>query len=322
METTHEVPLPAALVDELIPFWNGIFGDEPADIEREAFLGTEEEVSHSTLYLAREGDAVAGTCFTMHSRSAPALAGFGEVATDPRFRRRGIAGRLCGAAARDFRARGGQAFFLGTGNPAAARVYQRHGWRKLAGANVMANITSGESPEAFLVDFFRRPADANIEPAGADVRVPMIALVLVPHDAQVLDANVGLLSCRHTVQSSCMGLYPRYVRGLAGGRGTWWAARATDGRVVGLASAVLDAEWRCRVDAFTHQYFAHAWAGLIGAALQWGIDRGATELGALVSVEDEPKQALFETLGFRDDGSGEEFEIGERPVPSRRLTKA
>ena len=321
METKHEVPLPAALVDELIPFWHASFGEGPVDIEREVFIGQEEDCSHGTLYLAREGDIVAGTCFTMHSRTAPELAGFGEVATDPRFRCRGIAGRLCGEAVSDFRDRGGQALFLGTGNPAAARVYQRQGWRKLAGAEVMVNISSGESPEAFLVDFFRPPAEVRIEPAGADVRVPMIALILVPHDDQVLDANVGLYSCRYTVQSSCMGLYPRYVRGLAEGRGAWWAARTEDGRVVGLASALLDGARRCQVDGFTHMYYAHVWAELLGAAGQWGSARGADQVGALVSVEDEAKLARFESLGFAEDGSGEEFEIGGRRVASRRLTR-
>ena len=49
-------------------------------------------------------------------------------------------------------------FFLGTVNPAAARVYHRLGWRKLAGAEVMANILSGESPEAFLVEYFQKGA--------------------------------------------------------------------------------------------------------------------------------------------------------------------
>ena len=34
-------------------------------------------------------------------------------------------------------------------------MYTRCGWRKLAGAEVMAFIVSGDSPEAFLVDFFR-----------------------------------------------------------------------------------------------------------------------------------------------------------------------
>ncbi len=317
-----EVPIAAELVDELIPFWESIFGEGPPDIGREVFLGAEDEYSRSTLYLEQEGGKVAGTCFTMLSRTAPEVAGFAEVATDPQFRGRGIATRLCSQAVEDFRARGGQAFFLGTGNPVAARVYYRLGWRKLAGTNVMANISSGESPEGFLVDYFRQPGKAVIERAGPDVRVPMIPLIVIPHAWQVLDANVGLYSCRYCVQHSCMGLYLRYMRGLDRDRDAFFAARPGDGRVVGLASARLDGAGGCQVDGFAHLNFSSAWNELMQAACQWGIDQGASKVQAVVSVEDEEKQALFEALGLRPDGAGADFDVEGRVVGSRRMKAA
>ena len=49
----------------------------------------------------------------------------GEVATDPKQRRSGISTRLCACALEEFRGNGGEAIFLGTGNPDAARVYYR-----------------------------------------------------------------------------------------------------------------------------------------------------------------------------------------------------
>ena len=54
-----------------------------------------------------------------------------------------------------FRDEGGEVLFLGTVNPAAARVYNRLGWRRLAGSTVYANVTADLSPEEFLVDWFR-----------------------------------------------------------------------------------------------------------------------------------------------------------------------
>ena len=229
---------------------------------------------------------------TVHSKTVSALAGFAEVATDPAFRGRGIATDLCSQAVNDFRSAGGEAFFLGTTNPAAARVYYRLGWRKLAGATVMANITSGESPEEYLVDYFRRSGEITISAAGPDVRIPMIPLIWTPHDDQILDANAGIYSRRYEVQGSCMGLYPRYVRELEG-QGTFFAARTEDGRVVGLSSAFVESEGACRIDGFVHHNFTKAWTPLIETAQAWGKTKGATHFRARVSVEDEDKRARF-----------------------------
>lgn len=309
----YAIPISTQLIDELFPFWTAIFGEATWDVERAVFLGAEEATSRSTLYLQRAGTQLAGTCFVMHSKSVPALAGFGEVATDPQFRGRGIATDLCSQALADFRMVGGEAFFLGTGNPVAARIYYRLGWRKLAGANVMVNLTSGVSPEEFLVDYFRQPGQVEVGMAGPEVRVPIIPLLLTPHDSQVLDANVGIYSCRYRTQNSCLGLYPRYVRGLQNGLGAFFAARTVDERVVGLATALpadRDRETAghdCQIDGFIHPRFAVAWPDLIAAACAWARTQGAAVLRAMIGVEDVEKQALFQSLGFVYQGPGEEF---------------
>ena len=231
-----EAPISAPLAGELQEFWKGIFGfsaEHPPDVAPEVFLGSEVEHNRLHVYLERRADTLAGTCTRTVSREVPILGGFGEVATQPALRRSGIASRLCGRAVEEFRAAGGRALFLGTNSPAASRVYHRLGWRKLAGADVMANISSGDSPEAFLVDYFRKPGEAAVVPATPAVRIPMIPLLHAPHDWQVLDANAGMYSTRYCVQYSCMGLYRRYLAAVAGGAGDWFCARTPDGRVVG-----------------------------------------------------------------------------------------
>lgn len=307
----YTTPLPEALIDELFPFWSAIFGEAAWDVERAVFLGAEAATSRSTLYLQRVGAKLAGTCFMMQSTTVPALAGFGEVATAPQFRGQGVAGDLCRQALADFRSVGGEAFFLGTVNPAAARIYHRLGWRKLAGANLMVNLTTAASPEEFLVDYFRQPGQVTVGLAGPDVRVPMIPLILSPHDSQVLDANVGLYSCRYQTQNSCMGLYPRYTRALANGLGAFFAARTTDGRVVGLATARrIDrdpGERVYQIDGFVHRRFAAAWLDLIQAACDWARTQGATALYAQIGMEDGAKQAVFQSLGFLYKGVHEGF---------------
>jgi len=315
----YEVPISEALIDELFPFWASIFGEVLPDIAREVFLGAEDAYNGGTLYLQRDGERLASTCFTMQSKTVPSLAGFSEVATDPQFRGKGIATELCGRAVEDFRAAGGEAFFLGTVNPAAARVYHRLGWRKLAGANVMANILSGNSPEAFLVDYFSVEKATVMEASAAD-RIPMIPLILCPHDWQVLDANTSVCSTRYATQNSCMGLYVRYERIQMGG-GAWFAARTAKKKVVGLSTARRDEEGAFQIDAFAHARFADVWEELTQAAVGWSQDRGEGGSYVVVSVEDEEKQSWFESLGFRRTGAGEEFELEGRRVASVRMEK-
>lgn len=317
----YEVPISEALIDELFPFWASIFGEVLPDIAREVFLGAEDAYNGGTLYLRREGERLASTCFTMQSKTVPSLAGFGEVATDPQFRGRGLATELCGQAMEDFRGAGGEAFFLGTVNPAAARVYHRLGWRKLAGANVMANILSGKSPEAFLVDYFTGGAATVVEASPAD-RIPMIPLILCPHDWQVLDANTGARSTRYATQNSCMGLYVRYERVRSGGGGTWFAARTAEGKVVGLSTTRRDDAGEFQIDAFAHARFAGVWEELVHAVTGRSQELGGGGCYAVVSVEDEEKRSWFKTLGFRGTGAGEEFELDGRRVASVRMDRS
>ncbi len=320
--TRINVPLPEGLIPELTLFWEEIFENSYEDF-KPIFAGNEIEDNEDILYLTRQGEDVAGTSHLTVGKAVPRLGGLGEVATPPAFRRQGIAARLCEAARDDFRRQGGEAFFLGTGNPAAARIYYRLGWRKLAGANVMALIVSGNSPEAFLVDYFREAeGQITIVPGTSAQRVPMIPLIVCPHDWQVLDANAGIFSTRYAVQSSCMGLYPKYDSLIQGQNGTWFGAQTGTGHLIGLATARLDGSGVCHVDGFTHQQCLEAWGDLIQAAMDWGADRGATEWCGTLSVEDEDKRPLFEPLGFEAARAGEAFTLGERQVPSVLLKRS
>ena len=282
--------------------------------------GDEIDDNRHILYQSRSKGALAGTCLLTVAKAAPTLGGLGGVATDPPFRGRGISTALCGQSVEEFRKDGGKALFLGTHNPAAGRVYYRLGWRRLAGSNVMANISSGDLPESFLTDYFRPSASATVGPATPADRLPMVPLLLSPHDWQVMDANAAIFSTRHRLQPSCMGLYPKYMEAVGGPNGTWFSARTGDGRVVGLGTARLDGNGGCQVDGFTHKYHPESWESLIRAAMQWGADaRGASKCWAEVSAEDEEKQALFESMGFSRAGSGNGFDLDGRTVGSMRL---
>ena len=320
MDTVVEAPIGPALVEELFEFWIRIFGG-PIDVTPEALLGHEGPEARLAVYLRRIDGGLAGACLLATSTGLPSLGGFGEVATSPRFRRRGIATELCRQAVDGFRERGGQALFLGTDNPDAARVYHRLGWRKLAGANLMANVSDGRSPDEFLIDYFRSLGPATVRAGAPADRVPMIPLLISPHDWQVLDSNAAMLSTRYAVQGSCLGLYRRYSALAKDGRGAWFSAVTEDGHVVGLSTARLDRDGGCHVDAFTHDAHERSWRELIQATSDWAASRGASSFSAIVSTEDEEKLSMFESVGFRSAGPADSFDVSGRSVPAIRLER-
>ena len=316
----HETPLDVDLVDELMELWLPIFV-EGIDLTREALLGGEMPDARITVYTRRIENRLAGACLVASSDIMPSLGGLGEVATSPAARRTGIATALTRQALDDFRDRGGQALFLGTVNPVAARIYHRLGWRKLAGARLMVNVLNGDSPEDFLVDYFREICGEVVSvraPTPAD-RAPLIPLLASPHDWQVLDFNVGVTSTRYAVLDSCLGLYRRYAAIARDGLGVWFCAGTDGGNVVGVSTARLDGHGGCRADGFTHKDHSAIWQDLIQAAADWGVGRQATHIYADVSVEDEEKRTLFESLGFSHATEGDSFDLGGRQVGTAKL---
>ncbi len=309
----HEAPLNSNLTDELLDLWLPIF-DGAIDLTREALLGAEVPHSLITVYTRRLNGRLAGACLVASSHATPSIGGLGEVATTPAARRTGIATALTQQALDDFEARGGQALFLGTVNPAAARIYHRLGWRKLAGARLMLKVASGASPEEWLVDYFRALRTAPVEvraPTPAD-RTPMIPLLVAPHDWHTLDANTDMQSTRYVVQDSCLGLYRRYAAIAADGHGAWFVASANGGQAVGLSTARLDDAGDCRVDGFTHRDHIAHWQKLIQAAVNWAASQTAARVYAKVNVEDEEKRGMFEALGFRARHDGGNLQLREQ----------
>ena len=254
----------------------------------------------------------------MTPRANPEFAGIGEVATRPEYRGQGIANRLCYQALDEFAEQGGEVVFLGTENPAAARIYHRLGWRRIAGSTVYSNVVNGDSPEEYLADYFRSPSPVNIVVGDASLRVPMIPLLLTPHDWQVLDGNLPtpMVSTRYAMQNSCMGLCRKYYYLVKREDAEWFAAKTDDGRLVGIATAFIDAENICRVDGFIHKRFNDSYKLLIDAAIEWGQERNATRFAARICAEDIEKRALFDDFGFQTGPIDGTFTISEREVPA------
>lgn len=301
----YETPICEPLAKELFAFWEQIFGPEDRDIPIGVFLGEEADHNRHVVLAENDGDTLAGTCGIMTPHANPEFAGIGEVATRPEYRGRGIAGRLCRQALDEFTENGGEAVFLGTENPAAARIYHRLGWRKIANSTDYVNVTTGDSPEEYLANYFRTPSPVNIVTGDASLRVPMIPLLLTPHDWQILDGNLPtpMISTRYAEQNSCMGLCRKYYYLVKRDNAEWFAAKTSDGRLVGISTAWIDTDGVCHVDGFIHARFRDTYNGLISAAIDWGTQQRAVRIATRLSSEDEEKQAKFEALGFRPSSS-------------------
>ena len=316
-----EMPLPQDLRAPVVRLWERTFDTSYASFEA-VLAGSENDTNRNLLFLVHQDSVVAASCQLTVSRTGVLLGGVGEVAVADAHRKQGLATRLCRQARDWFWEQRGEVVFLGTVNPAAARIYRRLGWQRLPGTTVMAATRAGTSPESFLVDHFRSSSsEISLRPLDTAARLPVIPLVLVAHPWQVLDANLALGSIRFTRQDRCMSLFPRYQRlaQLPGGQVT--AAWTADGRLVGLASASPLSPGRICLDGFSHPQFLDCWDELIHSLLESYQQQDAM-VCALVSSEDEEKRERFAALGFVADDGADAIRIAEERWPAQRLVYA
>jgi ribosomal protein S18 acetylase RimI-like enzyme len=310
-----DVLLDEPLAQEVLAFWAGIFPDSAKSFRQE-YAGQEADHNRDTLYLARIDGRLVGTTRLTVGLSTPSLGGLGEVATSAEARGQGVATALCTQARDDFFSAGGLTLFLATSNPNAARIYQRLLWRRFGLSDVFACLAAGQDPDEFLRSYYATAGRAvEIVPGSPAFRIPMIPLIVAPHDWRVLDANVNIFSTRYACQTSCMRLYPRYAA-----RGAWFAARAATGQTVGLASvcrAGAGEPWL--VDGFAHADFIASWEPLFAKMIAWAAAAGASRLQARCAVEDGSKRAAFAALGFAEAGPAAPFTLDGREVPALLL---
>ena len=313
-----EMPLPPDLREPAVRLWERTFETSYAPFES-VLAGAENDQNRNLVFVVRRDQAVLATCQLTVSRDGGRLGGVGEVAVDEAVRKQGLATQLCRAARDWFWSHNGQIVFLGTVNPAAARIYRRLGWNRLAGTTVMAATQEGVTPEAFLVDHFRTdPGPVSVRALDASARLPVIPLVLVPHNWQILDANLGLVSPRFARQDRCMSLYPLYQQTAELPGGCALGAWTDDGCLVGLASGRPLPSGEIGVDAFCHPSFSDCWDELVLTALKSCPQGGA----AVVSAEDDEKRARFEALGFALEGDAADLPVGDHRLPALRLVRS
>ncbi len=308
-------PFDSLAVREMYDLWEMAFGPDIApDITFDPLSGAEKNANDFRVYRVFIADQLGATAIVVAPIALPELGALGEVATHPEFRNRGLASGLCEQLLEDFQCQGGEAMFLGTVNPNAARIYERFGWSHIPDTKLMVNLAGNETPNEFLKSYFTDLDTPEAQVGEATSRIPIIPLIVSPHSWSVLDANASIFSPRVESQASCLGLYNRYQTLRNESRGEWFTLVADSGKVLGISSAVHVEGKRFQVDGFCHESYAGMFGELIQTAISWCSDQGATQIIARLSSMDEEKQSLFESVGFHKQRLDGTFEHGNQKV--------
>ena len=112
------------------------------------------------------GDQVLATCWSGWGREFPDIAVMGGVATAEAYRGQGLASAVVGAVCERFDSARGRLLCLGTSNPAARRIYERLGFRPVAGQILCRAARGARLDEGFAAGRTRGRAAGFLERHG------------------------------------------------------------------------------------------------------------------------------------------------------------
>lgn len=288
------VPAEQGVTNAALDLLESVFGRSERALESVQLSGEELDHNRDELFYAETDGVLIGMCHLTVPWHMPFLGMLSGLCVLPSARGHGVGRRLFCMAVDAFDQAGGETLFLGTDNPAAARMYGSFGFAFHAGSNVMRRARTGAPYDLLACD----PHALSLEPASARMRVPLIPLVLQRGRDTLMDANAAIVSCAALTQRACAGLYPRYASLISGG-GAVHCAYDQSRTLCALGSVrrVGKAAW---VDAFA----APACEGILPALLTRCCD-AENPLFALLADADEQKAAAFAAQGFQ---------IGKRSV--------
>ena len=245
-----KAPFDASEVLGLIEY---TFGKGERELESIQLDGSESEYNDDVVFIAREEGVMLGTMHITIPRVNPTLAGVSGVVTTEAARGKGVGGRLFAEAMRYMDSIGVAASFLGTGNPIAAKMYDKNGYRYVYGTGVMLRYTLGHETD------FNRQYQGNPEgeitvcEGDQSLRIPLIPLAVHKGAFVLYDINTDIVSSSYITQGSCMSLYPRYLR-LQKSGGAYYFAKDERG-VIGAVMSLKNVDGRSRVDFFCFESF-------------------------------------------------------------------
>jgi GNAT superfamily N-acetyltransferase len=281
-------------------FLEGAFGaDEKPDLfVTTAAKGLLEDTARNDFAWAEVDGAVVATAWTMTPAADPRVGTMGEVYTDAHWRGRGLAPAVCAALLERFDAAGGQLMFLATGNPSAARIYARLGFRPYPRGLMRRDASTAET---FDGAWFARSAVTVRAVAWGDAP-RLVALYAAPNPWRSACWMQGLYSASVVTHDRCNSLVKHTWQSTRAG--AWLAMANDEGAIVGSGpmeprgneKAVLGAD----IDVFVHPAFARDADVLLAAMLAEARARGWRWLRAELGEGEAAKRAVFEASGFRE----------------------
>ena len=194
---------------QVTELWRELFGEEEVCNTRGQFRGDETSFYHDTLYVALQNGKLAACCHITRQKNG-FIAGLGGVASDKLFRGQGVADKVIEFAMDDLDKCGCDAVFLGTSNPIAANLYMKYGFNYIPGTSAMLRVSGGKRFNDVLKREISVSGKVEIKRGDASLRLALIPLVYNGCDMLICDAAAGIFGIKTFVQTSCMGLYPRY----------------------------------------------------------------------------------------------------------------
>ena len=172
------------------------------------------------------------TAWSGFAKAFPSVAVLAGVVTSSRYRRRGLARRLCEEAVRRFRSRGEGALYLAAASEEAHRLYVRLGFKTIAGHAMVL-----ETPGHDRLAGFASGLCVGSRPANWGDISRAVPLFLWPHDCVMADAASGFCSTRVAPPVRCVGIFWNIWRASVAAGGCWRVLENEVGTVVGSAVA-------------------------------------------------------------------------------------
>jgi GNAT superfamily N-acetyltransferase len=194
-----EPPLPPEEARRIAEFVGRFLVEEYLNV---ILLGQFSQAACFTAGLGLVGDTLAATCWSGWGREFPDIAVMGGVATAEAYRGRGFASAVVGAVCERYDSAGGRLLYLGTGNPLARRIYERLGFRPVAG-QIFCRAARGARPD----EGFAAGRGAAARPASWREMASIVPLYLLPHPCVLADAGIGLPSARVAEPRRCVRIF-------------------------------------------------------------------------------------------------------------------
>ena len=244
----------------------------------EFLAGTHDPSLADTMLVGRIDGTVVGTAWHGTSRDLPEMGGYGFVFTEPEQRGKGIAQRLTELSIQGFWKVGGQVSYLGTVNPVAQHIYEKHGYRHYNGLTYRA-LRPGTDADTFDEEFFGRAGDGEVRNMrmGDIGAYTGLVMLLEPSEWIVRDYTEAMFYAPPAVQASgCLRpFFNSMTRHTAIEANAWKVLINDRGRMVASANLWAPGHAPVRANATMEFQAAPAYVDRAGAVIEAALEHAA-----------------------------------------------